>query len=92
MGYPLLTVTGQDSGVMKVSQGRFLAEPANKHLKFLEPPFGYKWEIPLDVSSAANFPSQPLPWLRNTESEDILFPFTFASRHNRPNIFFVSHS
>ena len=77
MGYPLLTVTGHDSGVLKVSQERFLAEPANKHLKFLESPFGYKWEVPLDVSCAANFPSQQLTWLRNTDSEGmfaLVFP------------------
>ena len=64
MGYPVVAVTSDDSGVTAVSQQRFFEDP-NKKKSVQESPFGFKWEIPMLISTSEGPTSTQLIWLEH---------------------------
>ncbi|CAG7832765.1 unnamed protein product, partial [Allacma fusca] len=65
MGYPILTATASQPGILTVTQERFYENPHGKIHQYS--PFGFNWEIPLLVSTSVGANSTQLVWLPHTQ-------------------------
>ncbi|XP_062585470.1 uncharacterized protein LOC134247152 isoform X2 [Saccostrea cucullata] len=74
MNYPVVKVTRQDSGRLRVTQKRFLANPMAKDPMKYNSTFGYKWMIPFTYTTEAtkkfNQSYSDLVWV-NDATKDI---------------------
>ncbi|KAK7090085.1 hypothetical protein V1264_009931 [Littorina saxatilis] len=79
MGFPVVTVTRDFRGDVMVTQKRFLINPDAKDPGVFKSPYGYKWNIPLTMTSSErpdfNVTGDDVKWLSKTEQSKTMTPW-----------------